>query len=64
MTAIDGKTRRYRITDVQVIRKARVPLDQIFARDGDETLVVITCGGPYSRSAGYRDNVIATAKPI
>ena len=64
VTAIDGKTRRYRITDVQVIRKARVPLDQIFARDGDETLVVITCGGPYSRLTGYRDNVIATAKPI
>ena len=64
MTAVDGKSRRYRVTDVQVIRKARVPLDQIFAREGDETLVVITCGGPYSRSTGYRDNVIVTATPI
>ena len=64
MTAVDGKIRRYRVTDVRVIRKARVPLDQIFAREGDETLVVITCGGPYSRSTGYRDNVIATARPI
>ena len=34
MTAVDGKIRRYRVTDVKVIRKARVPLDQIFARDG------------------------------
>ena len=62
--AVDGKSRRYRVTDVKVIRKVRVPLDQIFARDGDETLVVITCGGPYSRSTGYRDNVIVTATPL
>jgi hypothetical protein len=64
VTAVDGTSRRYSVSDVQTIRKARVPLDQIFARDGDETLVVITCGGPYSRSTGYRDNVIVTADPV
>ena len=63
VAAVDGKSRRYRVTDVEVIRKVRVPLEQIFARDGDETLVVITCGGPYSRSTGYRDNVIIRARP-
>jgi sortase (surface protein transpeptidase) len=60
----DGTSRRYRVTDVEVIRKARVPLEQIFAREGRETLVVITCGGPYRRSTGYRDNVIVTATPV
>lgn len=64
LTAIDGKTRRYSVTDVAVTRKTRVALEEIFARDGDETLVVITCGGPYSRATGYRDNVIVTAEPI
>lgn len=64
VTATDGRSRRYAVTGVEIIRKARVPLDQIFARDGDETLVVITCGGPYSRSTGYRDNVIVTATPL
>jgi sortase (surface protein transpeptidase) len=60
----DGTSRRYRVTGVEVIRKARVPLEQIFAREGPETLVVITCGGPYSRSTGYRDNVIVAATPV
>ena len=64
LTAADGTTRRYSVTEVTVIRKARVPLEQIFAREGPETLVVITCGGPYSRSTGYRDNVIVTAVPV
>lgn len=63
LTAADGMSRRYRVSDVQGIRKARVPLEQIFARDGAETLVVITCGGPYDRRTGYRDNVILTARP-
>jgi sortase (surface protein transpeptidase) len=64
LRSADGKTRRYAVTGVEVLRKTRVPLEQIFARDGDETLVVITCGGPFSRSTGYRDNVIVTAEPI
>jgi LPXTG-site transpeptidase (sortase) family protein len=64
LTAVGGTSRRYSVTDVELIRKARVPLDQIFAREGPEKLVVITCGGPYSRSTGYRDNVIVTATPL
>lgn len=62
--AQDGTPRRYSVTDVEIISKARVPLEQIFAREGQETLVVITCGGPYSPSTGYRDNVIVTAAPL
>ena len=64
VTAEDGDSRRYEVTEVQVISKARVPLEEIFAREGEAKLVVITCGGPYSRSTGYRDNVIATARPV
>jgi hypothetical protein len=64
LTAADGTARRYAVTDVEKIRKARVPLERIFAREGRETLVVITCGGPYSRSTGYRDNVIVMAAPV
>ena len=64
LTAADGASRRYRVTEVEAIRKARVPLERIFARDGAERLVVITCGGPYDRRTGYRDNVILTAQPV
>ena len=38
-------------------------MDQIFARQGDERLVVITCGGPFDRRTGYRDNVVVVAEP-
>lgn len=64
VSAVNGRPRRYAVTDVETIRKAQVPLERIFAREGEETLVVITCGGPYSRSTGYRDNVIVTAAPV
>jgi sortase (surface protein transpeptidase) len=64
VTAIDGTSRRYRVTEVRQTRKARVPLEQIFTRDGRERLVVITCGGPYDRDTGYRDNIILTARPV
>jgi sortase (surface protein transpeptidase) len=64
LTAADGTSRRYRVTEVEVIRKAWVQLEQIFVRDGAETLVVITCGGPYDRRTGYRDNAILTAQPV
>ena len=64
LTAADGTSRRYQVAEVRTIRKARVPLEQIFARAGAETLVVITCGGPYDRRTGYRDNVILTARPV
>jgi LPXTG-site transpeptidase (sortase) family protein len=64
LTAADGTARRYRVDEVRAIRKARVPLESIFSREGEERLVVITCGGPYDRSTGYRDNVIVTARPM
>ncbi len=60
----DGKSRRYRVSTVTAVRKTRLPLEAIFARDGEETLVVITCGGPYHRRTGYRDNVVLVARPV
>jgi hypothetical protein len=63
LTVANGTSRRYRVGEVRVIRKSRLPLDQIFARGGPETLIVITCGGPYDRQTGYRDNVVLTARP-
>ena len=36
----------------------------MFARDGAERLVLITCGGEFdSRAGSYEDNVIAYAEP-
>ena len=63
VTARDGDVSRYRVRSVRKIKKQRVPLDQVFAREGAARLVVITCGGPFSRRTGYRDNLIVTAEP-
>ena len=58
-----GKTLRYRVTKVAIMRKAALPTD-IYTRTGSPKLVVATCGGPFDASAGhYRDNVVVTAVP-
>lgn len=59
------RPRSFRVTEVRVISKAAVPLDQIFARTGSPQLRIVTCGGPYVKSqGGYQDNVVVTAVPI
>lgn len=57
----DGRTRRYRVTGVQRVRKDRLP-SSIFSREGSPRLVLVTCGGPFA-DGHYRDNVIVTAVP-
>ena len=58
-----GKTLRYRVTKVAIMRKAALPTN-IYRRTGSPKLVVATCGGSFDASAGhYRDNVVVTAVP-
>lgn len=64
MADAEGDVRRYAVTAVRKVDKAAVPLDQVFRRDGDPTLVVITCGGSFDRGRGYSDNVVVTARPL
>lgn len=58
------RVRRYVVISVEKVAKAEVPLERVFRRDGDPTLVVITCGGSFDRGRGYSDNVIVTAQPV
>lgn len=59
----DGSAVDYVVSDVTQVPKAELP-DDVWARDGDARLVLITCGGEFDRAAGrYRDNVVATARP-
>lgn len=63
--AADGTSRAYVLESVTYYEKAALPVDQLFARDGDSALIMITCGGPFDSSTGrYRDNVVAVAKPV
>lgn len=59
----DGKTHSYTVTAVEDVKKSVISLDQLFRVDGDPELKVLTCGGPYRRSTGYRDNIVVTALP-
>lgn len=59
-----GADIRYTVEDVRSIPKAELPLAEVFSRDGDERLVLITCGGEFDRARGsYTDNVVVTAAP-
>ena len=52
-----------------VVARSRFPKDelydqQLFTRDGDPRLVLITCGGPFDAGTGsYDDNVVVYAVP-
>jgi len=59
----DGSSVGYVVTDVTQVPKAELPAD-VWARDGEPRLVLITCGGAFDSAAGhYRDNVVASARP-
>lgn len=63
VTDASGSTRRYLVTAVDDVPKSQVSVDQLFRRDGPPALTVLTCGGPFSRQTGYRDNIVVTAHP-
>lgn len=61
----DAEPVRYRVTDVRNEPKAALDTDEIFRRDGDHQLVIVTCGGDWlSDRADYEDNVVLTATPL
>jgi Sortase domain len=61
----DGTRHRYVVRGREAISKKALPVDEIFARDGDPVLVLITCGGEYiPELRSHRDNVVVTAVPV
>ncbi len=59
-----GRLLGFRITAVEQFSKDELPLDAIFARDGEHVLRLITCGGEWDAAAGaYEDNIVVTAVP-
>jgi len=67
VTVVDetGGEHRYEVVGRETIVKDVLPVDDIFARDGEHRLVVVTCGGPFiPELSSYRDNVVVTAVPV
>ncbi|WP_380168209.1 class F sortase [Jannaschia sp. R86511] len=67
VTVVDetGAEHDYEVVGRETVVKDVLPVDDIFARDGEHRLVVVTCGGPFQPELGsYRDNVVVTAVPV
>lgn len=61
----DGSVLRYRVIDNQSYDKTELPAVELFRKDGDPVLTLITCGGTFdTERRSYRDNVVVTAVPI
>jgi len=62
---VDGKTIEYRVINVRLYDKQALPFDDIFREDGEEQLVLITCGGSFNPDLrSYESNVVVTAIPV
>ena len=61
----DGVERTFELTEVTRYDKDSLPADAVWRRDGDPTLVLITCGGafdPVRRT--YESNTVAFARLV
>lgn len=58
----DGWAAVFTVTAVEVYPKHGFPDRRVYGPTWDAELRVITCGGPYSRSRGYLDNVVVYAR--
>jgi uncharacterized C2H2 Zn-finger protein len=48
---------------MRLIIKQDLDLREVFKREGEPVLRIITCGGTYRRSGEYQANVVVTARP-
>lgn len=65
VTTRSGAVLQYRVDTVEQLGKERLPVDELFARDGQHRLRLITCAGAWDPVAGaFEDNVVATATLI
>ncbi len=61
----DDTTRTYEVVERTMYDKDALPRDRIWRRTGDETLVLITCGGSFNPEINrYRQNIVVYAVPV
>lgn len=59
-----GRSRRFVVSERASIAKVELPIDELFRREGDPVLTLITCGGEFDAAArSYRSNVVVRAVP-
>ena len=61
----DGTSRTYEAVERNQYNKGQLPADRIWTRTGNETLVLITCGGEFNPAIHrYYDNIVIYAVPV
>lgn len=61
----DETTRTYQVIERTIYDKDELPRDRIWRNSGDESLVLITCGGDYNPDIRrYRQNIVVYAVPV
>jgi LPXTG-site transpeptidase (sortase) family protein len=61
----DGQDVVYLVESVTQYGKWDLPIDDLFSENGDERIVMITCGGSFNPSLrSYDDNVVVVATPV
>lgn len=60
----EGVTRTWRVVARHAYGKNDLPAAELFSRDGEPRLTLITCGGPFDAAAGsYEHNIVVVAVP-
>ena len=57
-----GKIHRYNVVGGAQVRKDRFPTEYVYGAADSPVLVLITCGGPFVKGRGYRDNLLLYAR--
>lgn len=61
----DGSVLSYRVTNNVLYDKVGLPADDLFRKEGDHVLTLITCGGTFDAAErSYNGNVVVTAEPV
>ena len=65
LASSDGSTRAFQVVERRLVLKPELPVEEVFARSGPPSLVLVTCGGEFDRSRRrYRSNVVVVATPV
>jgi sortase (surface protein transpeptidase) len=61
----DGTWRTFEVVGRQQYAKPQLPTSQLFSKDGQPTVVLITCGGEFNEGRhSYSDNLVVYASPV
>lgn len=61
----DNTVRRYEVIERTIYHKDELPKERVWRTTGEESLVLITCGGSYNPDIRrYRENIVVYAVPV